>query len=63
VANYAVLGPWDYIDVFQAPDMATAMKLSSLVRYHGGAHTEVWPAVSWDKFNKTLSDLAHDMAA
>jgi len=61
VANYAVLGPWDYIDLFEAPDMRTAMKMSSLVRYYGGAHTEVWPAVDWDSFNEDLNSLAYAM--
>lgn len=60
-ANYAILGPWDYIDIFRAPDMQTAMKVSSLVRYYGGAHTEVWPALAWDNFNEILSELAHAM--
>jgi len=43
VANYAVPSPWDYIDLFQAPDMQTAMKVSDLVRSCSGAHTEIWP--------------------
>lgn len=60
-ANYAVLGPWDYVDIFEAPDTETAMKLSSLVRYYGGAHTEVWPAAGWDEFKETIRDLAETM--
>lgn len=60
-ANYAIFGPWDYVDIFHAPDMKTAMKVSSLVRYYGGAHTEVWPAVEWDAFSQTLNELAYSM--
>jgi len=57
IANYSVIGPWDYLDIFTAPDLETAMKLSVLVRYYGGAHTEVWSAVAWHDFDKTIQEL------
>ena len=59
VASYAIMGPWDYLDVFQAPDNATAMKVSVLVRHYGGAHTEVWPATEWKHFEKKIKSLSH----
>lgn len=58
ISNYAILGPWDYLDVFQAPDLMTAMKLSALVRHYGAAYTEVWPAADWDQFEKAAQDLS-----
>jgi uncharacterized protein with GYD domain len=58
VSNYVILGPWDYVDIFEAPDMRTAMKLSTLVRYYGGAHTEIWPAMEWNSYEKTIRELA-----
>jgi uncharacterized protein with GYD domain len=48
--NYAVLGRPDYVDIFTAPDMETAMKVSAIVRTFGAADTEVWPALEWDQF-------------
>lgn len=50
VANYAVLGPADYLDVFEAPDAEAATKVSLLVRSFGHATTETWIATPWERF-------------
>lgn len=61
VNDYAIMGPWDYLDVFRAPDIEAAMRASALVRYYGGCHTEVWPAVSWDAFKNGMRELSQVM--
>ena len=57
VANYAILGPWDYLDIFNAPDIDAAAKLSTLIRSFGHAHTEIWSAIEWPKFKDLVRDL------
>ena len=40
MGNYAVLGPWDYLDILEASDSEAATKVALLVRSFGHAHTE-----------------------
>jgi uncharacterized protein with GYD domain len=50
VSNFAVLGPADYLDIYEAPDPEVATKVSLLVRSFGHASTETWIATPWDRF-------------
>jgi len=54
VFNYAILGPYDYLDVFRAKDVETAAKVSTLIRTFGHAHTEIWTATEWDRFKEIV---------
>ena len=57
IANYAVLGPCDYLDIFEAPDSDTATKVALLVRSFGHATTETWVATQWDRFLNLAKDM------
>jgi uncharacterized protein with GYD domain len=66
ISSYATLGPYDYIDVFKAPDVETATKVAALIRVLGHSHTEVWSALPWEGFKRmlgTLSQAAEKAAA
>jgi len=55
--NYALLGPYDYLDIFTAPDMNTALKVSAIIRTFGRAHSEIWGATDWNSFKALLHSL------
>lgn len=57
LANYAVLGPCDYLDIFEAPDADTATRVALLVRSFGHATTETWVATPWDRFPSLAQGL------
>jgi Asp-tRNA(Asn)/Glu-tRNA(Gln) amidotransferase A subunit family amidase len=50
LANYAVLGPYDYLDLFEAPASDAATKLALLVHSFGHATTETWVATCRERF-------------
>jgi uncharacterized protein with GYD domain len=57
VGNYAVLGPCDYVDIFEAPDSDAATKVALLIRSFGHATTETWVATPWDRFLSLATGL------
>lgn len=57
VHNFAVLGPYDYLDVFRAPDMQSAFKVSTIIRSFGHAQTEVWGATEWAQYKDLIRNL------
>jgi uncharacterized protein with GYD domain len=58
VGNYSVLGPYDYVDIFEAPDNEIASKVAVIVRSFGHATTETWPATPWDRFKDIVRDIS-----
>lgn len=63
VANYALLGPYDYLDLFEAPDNEAATKVSLIIRSFGHASTETWVATPWERFENLAEELTSDLKA
>jgi len=55
--SYTLLGPYDYLDIFSAPDMNAALKVSAIIRTFGRAHSEIWPATDWGNFKSIIQSL------
>lgn len=55
--NFAILGPCDYLDIFRAPDVDTAMKVATIIRTFAHAYTEIWTAVEWENYKKLIRKL------
>ena len=54
LGNYAILGPYDYLDLFDAPNEETAAKVTMIVRSFGHAQTETWTALPWERFERLI---------
>lgn len=58
LAHYALLGRYDFMDIFEAPDDAAAHKVSLISRSSGAASAESWPAISYEQHLKLLEQVA-----
>lgn len=49
LAHYALLGPYDAMDIDEAPDVETAHQVSLISRAEGALSAESWPAIPYEK--------------
>lgn len=57
LANYWLLGPYDYLDIYTAPDEEVATKVSAIIRTFGQSTPETWTAVRFDRFMELVDEL------
>ncbi len=50
IAHYALLGQYDFMDIYEAPDQEAAFKVSLLSRELGAVSAESWPAISYERY-------------
>jgi uncharacterized protein with GYD domain len=50
LAHYALLGPYDFMDIYEAPDQNAAFKVSLLSRELGAVSAESWPATTYEEY-------------
>ena len=57
IAHYALLGQFDFMGIYEAPDRSTALQVSLVSRAEGAMTAESWPAVPYDEFLKLYDEV------
>ena len=57
IAHYALLGPYDFMDIYEAPDVRTAHKVSLISRSEGALTAESWEAMGYDDYIGLLKEV------
>ena len=60
LSHYALLGPYDFMDLYEAPDVETAHRVSLISRSEGALTAESWQALPYDEFLGLMEDLDSD---
>ena len=57
IAHYALLGPYDFMDIYEADSEETAAKVSMITRASGALVAESWPAIPWSRFIQLVKKI------
>jgi uncharacterized protein with GYD domain len=57
VASYALLGAYDFLHIFEAPDPKIAAKVALLANTFGVASTETLTAIPFEEFREILDEV------
>lgn len=57
LAHYALLGPYDFLDIYEAPNEKSAAKVSMISLSGGAIAAESWTAIPYKKFLNLITDL------
>ena len=58
LAHYALLGQYDFLDIYEAPNIETAAKVSMISRATGAVTAESWAAIPY----KHVLELATEIS-
>ncbi len=50
ISHYALLGQYDFLDIYEAPDADTAAKVSLISQANGALQAESWTAFPYKHF-------------
>jgi uncharacterized protein with GYD domain len=62
VEHLVLLGPYDIMTIYEAPNNEVAHQVSMLSKASGAAVAESWPAISYERFleiAKPVEDVVH----
>jgi uncharacterized protein with GYD domain len=57
VASYALLGAYDFLHIFEAPDAITAAKVALLANEFGPGSTQTLTAIPFGDFAKLVEEI------
>jgi uncharacterized protein with GYD domain len=57
ISHYALLGRYDFMDVYEAPDVQTAHMVSMISRSHGALSAESWQALPYEEYANLLGKV------
>ena len=57
IAHYALLGPYDFMDIYEAPDEETAGKVSLITLSSGAFGVESWAAIPYGRFLEIADEV------
>jgi uncharacterized protein with GYD domain len=57
VAHYALLGPYDYLDIYEAPNEEIAAKVSLISLQTGAFQAESWVAIPYKRFVELAEEI------
>ncbi len=58
LAQYAVMGPYDFVNIIEAPDNDTVVKMAIELGSRGTIRTLTMPAIEVDQLIKDLKELS-----
>ncbi|MEW5806303.1 MAG: GYD domain-containing protein [Acidobacteriota bacterium] len=57
ICHYSILGPYDFISIYEAPNEEVASKVSLISMSLGATKAESWTAIPYNQFLKILRSL------
>ncbi len=57
IAHYALLGPYDFLDIYEAPDEETAAKVSIISLANGAFEAQSWTAIPYKRFVELTEEI------
>ena len=57
IASYALLGPYDFMNIYEAPDVETAHKVSLISRAEGALMAESWEALPYERYLELMDEV------
>ena len=57
ISHYALLGPYDFLDIYEAPSEEVAAKVSMITLGQGAVKAESWTAIEYSRFLELLDEI------